>query len=842
MGLQAVLKAQTDFTGEFPVEYAKDGLWRFNENAPDADTELSDSSGKGRKMFVSGWSGTSAGFRGGQKGRHFRMNITNPASEKTYLKVTNDGSIFQNLGERIIVGGWMNPTTYSVGNTYTPIFNTRQGPGQPIFYLSLIRGKPRIMLYNPSGSLILDESVAPPFSFVNNGWYFIACVIEPDNKKAQYVIGDRESGAVWISAALSFTGELNRSCTADLIMGMHANSYWFAGGFDDWFLDCDSQLTAEDLADYFRATIFANGGDTAGAVDALSIPDGVTLRKGSSGAYPESGVLYTRAVEYGLSGAGKVSVSSECIPGVTDISLVETSTSSDLISWSDWAAVGADGKMPSPARAYIRFRVTLTTADTARTPKLTDIQIFDIPKSPYDKIGYARPVVLDSNGAWEAVLENAYGIIVTGEVNGEDTLSFSIPFADAKRKYIDNEKKIQIVDDIYIIRTVTDSKDASGNAVTEVYAEAEFYNLAYSVRKEEKAFDAETADAAMAYALSGTEWKVGTVTVTTKRTWTSTEKNALSILRNVADLHGGDLVFDCPNRLVHLLTLTGKDSGALFMYGKNMKDIERTVDTTGLVTRLYAVGADGMTFASINGGKPYVEDFTYSKEIRVSSLDCSAFTNPYQMLEFTRMRLADYCRPTISYVLNAMDLSVLTGYEHEAWELGDYVRVEDKDLGLSVTTRIVRREYSLQEPWNTVLELSTVLKNLGSSTSKWDNAADSLEGVSVVSSEDIAELVPFNLLRNSRADDGLAYWVSSGFEADGENGASGTASFKAEGVAGMTKSLSQTVYPVSRDSYTISAQIASENLKKLSGNSQVGIEIVLEYEDGSTESRFIDLY
>ena len=34
MGLQAVLNRQTDFTGEFPVEYAKDGLWRFNENAP----------------------------------------------------------------------------------------------------------------------------------------------------------------------------------------------------------------------------------------------------------------------------------------------------------------------------------------------------------------------------------------------------------------------------------------------------------------------------------------------------------------------------------------------------------------------------------------------------------------------------------------------------------------------------------------------------------------------------------------------------------------------------------------------------------------------------------------
>ena len=214
----------------------------------------------------------------------------------------------------------------------------------------------------------------------------------------------------------------------------------------------------------------------------------------------------------------------------------------------------------------------------------------------------------------------------------------------------------------------------------------------------------------------------------------------------------------------------------------------------------------------------------------------------YQMKEYAEMRLADYAKPTISYVLNAMDLSVLTGYEHEAWELGDYVRVEDKELGLSVTTRIVRREYNLQEPWNTVLELSTTLKNLGSSASEWDNAADSLEGTSMVSNNDIREMVPFNLLRNSRADDGLAYWVSSGFEADSENGASGTASFKAEGVAGMTKSLSQTVYPANRSSYTLSAQIGSEDLEKLSETSQVGIEVVIEYEDGSTESRFIDLY
>ena len=841
MSLKTILNKQTDFTGEFPAEYAKGGLWRFNEDAPDADTCLTDSSGNGRKAYINKWSGTTASLTDGVFGSYFRMNINNPSSEQTYLKVTNDGTIFSDLGERIIVGGWMRPTTYSVGNTYTPILSTRGGTGQPIFYLSLIRGKPRLMLYNSSGSLILDTSVTPSFNLENAKWYFIAAVIEPDNKKAWYVVGDKDSGTVWKSSALTFTGELNRSCTADLIWGMLNSSYWYAGGFDDWFLDCDSELTADDLMDYFRSAVMANAGDTTGDVDGLTEPGTVTLRA-SSGAYPTEGILTTAAAECNLSGTGRVSVTSEYVSGTTAVSLVETSTSDDLITWSDWVAVPSDGKLASPNREYIRFRVTLATTETNLTPKVVDIRLYDIPRSPYEKIGYARPVVLDSNGAWEAVLENAYDIIVTGEINGEDTLSFKIPYRDSKRSYIDSEKKIQIVDDIYKVRTVTDSKDTDGSSVTEVYAEAKFYDLTFSVRKEERTFEAEYPETAMAYALSGTEWAVGTVNVRTKRTWTSSEKNALSILRNVADLHGGDLVFDCANRLVHLLTVNGKDSGALFAYRKNMKSIQRVVDTRSLVTRLYAFGADGLTFADINNGKPYVEDFSYTNEIRISTLDCSSFTNPYQMKEYAEMRLAQYAKPTISYVLNAMDLSVLTGYEHEAWALGDYVRVEDKELGISVTTRIVRREYNLQEPWNTVLELSTTLKNLGSSASQWDNAADTLEGTSMVSNDDIREMVPFNLLRNSRADDGLAYWTSSGFVADGENGASGTASFKAEGVSGMTKSLSQTVYPANRDSYTISAQIGSEDLEKLSDSSQVGIEVIIEYEDGTTESRFIDLY
>ena len=214
---------------------------------------------------------------------------------------------------------------------------------------------------------------------------------------------------------------------------------------------------------------------------------------------------------------------------------------------------------------------------------------------------------------------------------------------------------------------------------------------------------------------------------------------------------------------------------------------------------------------------------------------------PLHVYRYTQMRLAQYAQPRVSYVLSAMDLSALTGYEHEAWALGDIVTVDDKDLNLSVKTRVVRRQYNLQEPWKTVLELSTTLRELGDSSAQWDKAADVLASTDVIDRQEVKDLVPFNHLRNSRADSGMNYWTNSGFEVDAENGVSGTASFKAEGVLGMTKSLTQTVYPASRRSYTFSAQIASEDLQK-GPSGQVGIEVTFEYEDGSTETRFIDLF
>lgn len=385
------LSTQDAFTGQVPSPWGADGLWRFNESEPDSNTSLADSSGKSRSAVISGWSGTTASLPTGRLGRSFRMNINDPSTERTYLKVTNDGTIFQTFGETIAVGGWFMPTTYSVGNTFCPLFNTRYGPGQPILYLSLLSGKPRIMLYDSTGTLILDQSVTPSFTLENAAWYFIACLIKPVAKTAQYILGSRSTGAVWESDVLGFTGTLNASCTADLVWGMHADSYWYAGNFDDWFLDCDSDLTVDDISLWFRESLSANAADSDASVDGLTTEDAVTL-KATSGAYPSSGTLTTAAVTYGIEGTCLVSVDAD-LPDGTGIG-VETSTSDDLMAWSDWAATGDDGSVKSAAGQYIRFRLTLATTDTSTTPTLRSISLSVPGESAF------RKLVINAHSRW----------------------------------------------------------------------------------------------------------------------------------------------------------------------------------------------------------------------------------------------------------------------------------------------------------------------------------------------------------------------------------------------------------------------------------------------------------
>lgn len=476
------------------------------------------------------------------------------------------------------------------------------------------------------------------------------------------------------------------------------------------------------------------------------------------------------------------------------------------------------------------FPVTVTVTDSTgltsdpATLTVTVVAIYDPPQA----VAYAfeQIILLDSVGDPADVLPDAWDAKIFTEINGEQYITFTISATDPRASQVVNEARVRVAGQTYTIRQVTTIREGSTPTIT-AKAEAAFYDLARFPRLAAHDWaDTQPGDE-LTLALAGTGWTIGAVTVSTRRTWTWEPGNPLEVCRQIQQVHGGDLVFDNTARTVSLLTTQGSDTGVFFTVGKNLKTVKRVLDTTQLVTRMHASTEDGDTFASINGGLDYVDDHEWIATVADGHLTFKSGTNPYTMLAITRASLGRYSKPRTTYEASVADLSYLAGHEIEAFSLGDEVTILDEQVGINITHKVVRLELDLLEPWNTVVTLSSTLRELGSSDTA-QNSAVLTTGTDI----DTRDLVPFNLLLNARFDNGLAHWAGSGVTVV-DGGVTGIKHVEFTG--GGVRWVEQTVAPDTRDVYTVSFQLGTEGFPE--GVSPV-VEIIAEitYDDATTET------
>ncbi|WP_300345505.1 phage tail protein [Nesterenkonia sp.] len=442
------------------------------------------------------------------------------------------------------------------------------------------------------------------------------------------------------------------------------------------------------------------------------------------------------------------------------------------------------------------------------------------------------PIVLWEDGHPEAVLIDPREAVVIEEVNGEHAFEFTIPAGHRHARLVVNENVVEAAGERFWIRRVT-SERVAGVPLLHVYAEARFYELGTAGGIDPQEWTQVLPGPVMETALRGTGWSIGTVNVGTRRTYGIQERTSpLALLRLVQKNHGGDLVFDNTNRQVHLVVRSGRDQGVGFFYSSNLSAAKRVVDTSSLVTRIYARNEDGLTIASINGGRPYLEDFSYTDELKSTTYNFKAGTSPYTMLEMTRATLARRSRPDVSYECTVSDLSAKTNSELDRFTVGDLVTVADPEIGIDgETQRIVRLEYDLLRPWASEITLSAKLRETGTS----DGTQDSLGTGSTV---DTFDLVPFNLLLNARFDNGLAHWANSGAEVVETE--QGTGDYAVRFAGAGRRWIEQTITPDNRQAYAFSMELNSAGGPE-GWVPDVIVEAEVTYQDGEVEVIELDL-
>jgi phage minor structural protein len=340
-----------------------------------------------------------------------------------------------------------------------------------------------------------------------------------------------------------------------------------------------------------------------------------------------------------------------------------------------------------------------------------------------ESISNSNVVVYDEAGIMDFILLHAMDVIIKEEVNGILELTFSLAYNDVNISKVLNEKKVRVYGKDFYIRRISKLKDFGGEV--DIFCEAVWYELGnispISIFDENGVYSEFTWESSnpaipLIYILRDTEWDVGIISEElldiVRDFKVNSNMNVLECLKSVVDFWGGELEFDFINYRVNFLNQVGGDPGVGILAGKNMKEITLESDSTDVITRLYPYGKDGLSIAEVNGGVPFVEDYTYYSKVKVGIITDERFTNAEDLKDKAIELLTEVSKESYLYTIKASDLSFLGDWSHEVFKLGDYVKVFDKDLGIDIKTRILKMDYNVSYPEDNILELSAKTPSL----------------------------------------------------------------------------------------------------------------------------------
>ena len=146
----------------------------------------------------------------------------------------------------------------------------------------------------------------------------------------------------------------------------------------------------------------------------------------------------------------------------------------------------------------------------------------------------------------------------------------------------------------------------------------------------------------------------------------------------------------------------------------NQKSVNYKGDSSSIVTRLYCYGADDMTFADINNGKPYVENTAYKGKVISGSWSDARYTNAPSLLEDGKKKLAEMSVPTGAYTIDVVDLQAIDDkYHNLEMRLRSTVHcIINPEMNIDVIHRIVKKRIYPDNPSANKITLSNQPRTL----------------------------------------------------------------------------------------------------------------------------------
>ena len=348
--------------------------------------------------------------------------------------------------------------------------------------------------------------------------------------------------------------------------------------------------------------------------------------------------------------------------------------------------------------------------------------------------------ITDKNGAVLTKLRERDGVsecFIDNKQNGESTLSFTMLANSDKYEFLSNAENLIVADgkvytQLYDGDSFNEKKDTSNknsvqiNLVELQYLLGKAYVTAYNSKTTYDHIDNtmvvilsggideltvngvqivnpyEKGSAAYAlYAiLYGTGWSVGVVDVDGKFDLESEKASILENIKAINNLWGGILIFDSLNKVISLRSeeIYQPYNGYGIRFRFNETGLERNI-SKNIVTRLYVYGKDGLNIASSNGGKEYLEDYSYTSTPLYGLVENNDISNVGDLIVWGKRELEKLSTPQVTLKISLIDRPLLEG-NGVSFSVSDMVDVADEDLSESrYRARVTEKKYDFFRPW-----------------------------------------------------------------------------------------------------------------------------------------------
>ncbi len=312
---------------------------------------------------------------------------------------------------------------------------------------------------------------------------------------------------------------------------------------------------------------------------------------------------------------------------------------------------------------------------------------------------------------------------------GDKTLSFYYSLFSNNYEDIEEETYIRTKTDEYVVKA---KSGASNDNKTLFTCKLNVEELEGTIFDRFESVEQNLVDT-LNLAIVGTGWRLNSDSCNNrkKRTIRMTNCSSWTITQKAKKVYDIELKFDTLNKVIMLFDKIGEDRGVYFTDSLNLRALQVQGNSYGFYTRIIPIGKNGLTIASVNSGKIYLENKQYSDKTLTYYWKDERYVKPESLKEDALEKLNIMSKPFKSYIASTTNLAEMNEKYKSIldYNLGDYIYLVSKKSKVKDKHRIVKTKEYPQDHSKDTVELANKALDLSEEKLLVDEMGITLDNV-----------------------------------------------------------------------------------------------------------------